>query len=77
MSKYSISNSADLDTLEKHLNTAIYIGGQNPGAEDALVFTQWTNSRTEPDQTKYPAVWTWFALISLYNLEFLNYGKSC
>jgi elongation factor 1-beta len=67
VSKYLVSNTTDLETLEKSLTTQMYVTGHAPGCEDTLLFMQWFTTKTEPCQAKYPALWAWFALLSLYN----------
>jgi len=76
VSKWLISNTADLDHLEKTLTNQMYIHGHQPGCEDSLVFYQWFQTKTEPCQEKYPALWAWYALISLYNHAVLELWKN-
>lgn len=75
-SKYLISNSSDLDTLEGMLGKQIYVHGNAPGCEDSLLYYQWFSHKSEPDQTKYPNLWAWYALISLYNVQVLELWKN-
>jgi elongation factor 1-beta len=63
MSKYQITDENTLSTLDAQLKDNLYIGGQNPSNEDALVFEQF---KSEPSQDKYPNLWAWFALLSIY-----------
>jgi hypothetical protein len=66
-SKYSVKDNPSLDTLDKHLSEKVFVNGNNPGAEDGLVFHQFQEVKTEPDQARHPYVWAWFALVSMYN----------
>ena len=66
MSSYKITNSADLEKLETHFKDNLYVGGNFPNVEDALLFEQYTASSAEPSQATNPNLWSWFALISLY-----------
>jgi elongation factor 1-beta len=66
MSKYSISDASHLTTLETHFKDNLYVGGNFPNAEDALLFEQYATSGSEPCQSSHPNLWSWFALISLY-----------
>lgn len=66
MSSYKITNSADLEKLETHFKDYLYIRGNFPNAEDALLFQEYASSNTEPNQTSHPYLWSWYALISLY-----------
>lgn len=75
MSKHSISDNSELSTLETQLKDNLYIGGAQPSAEDALVFEQFNNAKTEPNQETHPNLWSWFSLISLYEDFVLNQWK--
>jgi len=75
-SKYLISKTSDLSTLEKLLTNQMYIHGNQPGCEDAYVYYQWFSTKSEPNQSDFPAVWAWFALISLYNHNVLELWKN-
>lgn len=66
MSKYNITQASDLTTLENHFTDNLYLGGNFPNAEDALLFEQFASSNTEPNQSTHLNLWSWFALISLY-----------
>lgn len=66
MSKYQITNNADLTTLDAHFKDNLYIGGHSPCSEDLLLFEQYTNANTEPCQDSHTNLWSWFALVSLY-----------
>jgi elongation factor 1-beta len=66
MSSYKITNNADLEKLETHFKDNLYVGGNFPNAEDALLFKEYASSNTEPNQTSHPNLFSWFALISLY-----------
>lgn len=66
MSKYVITEASDLTTLENHFKDNLYLGGNLPNAEDALLYDQFNFSNTEPNQKTHPNIWSWFALISLY-----------
>lgn len=63
MSKYNITEESTLSTLDAQLKDNLYIGGQSPSSEDALVFEQFNS---EPNQDKYPNLWAWYALIVIY-----------
>ena len=76
VSKYLISNTADLDGLEKTLTNQMYVHGHQPGSEDSLLFYQWFSTKSEPCKDKYPALWAWYALISLYNPAVLEVWKN-
>jgi elongation factor 1-beta len=66
MSKYCITNDSNLTTLDAHLKDNLYIGGNFPNAEDACVFEQYQNAKTEPCQDKHLNLWSWYSLVSLY-----------
>ncbi len=66
MSSYKVTNPADVDRLESHFKDNLYVGGNFPNCEDALVYEQYASSKTEPCQASHPNLWSWFALISLY-----------
>jgi elongation factor 1-beta len=76
VAKYLITNTADLETLEKSLTTQMYVHGHNPGCEDTLTYYQWFITKSEPCREKYPALWAWYALISLYNHQVLELWKA-
>merc|ERR1712222_184560 len=63
---YQISNAADLTKLDNHFKDNLYVGGHSPSNEDLLVFQQFADSNTEPNQETHCNLWSWFALISLY-----------
>lgn len=66
MSKYIITDDSHLATLEAHLAENLYIGGHSPSAEDALVFEQFAQAGTEPNQEKNLNLWSWYLLIVLF-----------
>merc|ERR1712222_247490 len=63
---YQISNAADLTKLDNHFKDNLYVGGHSPSQDDLLVFKQFADSNTEPNQETHCNLWSWFALISLY-----------
>jgi elongation factor 1-beta len=66
MSKFLITDESHLSTLETQLKDNLYIGGNFPNAEDAHVFEQFVNAKSEPKQETHLNLWSWFSLISLY-----------
>jgi len=66
MSSYKITNSSDLDKLETHFRDNLFVGGNFPNAEDALLFEQYFSSNSEPSQASHPNLWSWFSLTSIY-----------
>ena len=74
--EYNISNSEDLKLLEDILSNQMYVHGHHSGSEDALLFNQWLNSKSEPNREIYPTLWSWFTLISLYNPAVLEHWLS-
>ena len=66
MSNYSINDQSHLETLESHLKTNLYIGGNFPNAEDANVLEQFLNAKSEPNQENHLNLWSWFSLVVLY-----------
>jgi elongation factor 1-beta len=67
MSKnYSITDESHLATLDAHLKDNVYVGGNFPNIDDALVFEQFLNSKSEPNQEKHFNLWSWFNLICMY-----------
>ncbi len=66
MSSYTITNSADLEKLETHFRDNLFVGGNFPNVEDALLFEQYASSNTEPSQAAHPNLWSWFSLTSIY-----------
>jgi len=66
MSKYQITEENSLNELDGLLKSNFYIGGNFPNAEDAAVFEQFTNGKTEPNQDKHLNLWSWYSLITLY-----------
>lgn len=69
MSAYTITNAADLTKLDAHFKDNLYCGGHSPSNEDLLVFNQFAESNTEPNQDSHSNLWAWFALISLYTQQ--------
>jgi elongation factor 1-beta len=65
-SKYNITDESHLTTLDAALKDNLYIGGHSPSAEDALVFEQFAQAKTEPNQDKHANLWAWFALVVLF-----------
>lgn len=76
MSKYSVTDDSQLATLDGQLKDNLYIGGHSPNAEDALVFEQFSNGKSEPNQDKHPNLWAWFALLSIYTPSIRESWKS-
>jgi elongation factor 1-beta len=66
MSSYTITDESHLTTLDNQLKDNLYIGGNQPSAEDALVFEQFVNANTEPNQDKHVNLWSWYALVTLF-----------
>ena len=66
MSKYSITDSAQLSTLDAQLKDNLFIGGGQPNAEDALVFEQFVQSKTQPNQETHLNLWSWYSLVVLF-----------
>jgi elongation factor 1-beta len=66
MSSYKITNSADLEKLETHFRDNLFVGGNFPNVEDALLFEQYITSNAEPSQASHPNLWSWFSLTSIY-----------
>jgi elongation factor 1-beta len=66
MSQYSIKDVAHLGQLDAQLKDNLYIGGQFPSAEDALVFEQFLNEKTEPEQDSHPNLFAWYGLVTLF-----------
>lgn len=66
MSSYKITNTSDLDKLETHFRDNLFVGGNFPNAEDALLYEQYTSSNSEPSQASHQNLWSWFSLISIY-----------
>ncbi len=73
--KYLISNENDLKELEGKLQDHLYVHGNNPGSEDTLLYYQWWTTKTEPCKDKYPNLWEWYSLVSLYNHRVLELWK--
>lgn len=76
MSQYSIKDESQLSTLDANLKDNLFIGGASPNAEDALVFEQFRQNNTEPNQETHLNLWSWFALVSLFQEEIVNSWKS-
>jgi elongation factor 1-beta len=66
MSKFNITDESHLTSLDASLKDNLYIGGHSPNAEDAMVYEQYAQSKTEPNQDKHPNLWAWFSLIVLF-----------
>jgi elongation factor 1-beta len=66
MSKYSITDDSHLTTLDGALKDNLYIGGHAPNAEDTLVYEQYVQAKSEPNQDKHLNLWSWFALVTLF-----------
>jgi elongation factor 1-beta len=66
MSKYCITDETHLTTLDNHLKDNLYIGGNFPNFEDACVWEQYQNAKTEPCQEKHLNLWSWYSLVVLY-----------
>ena len=66
MSTYNITDETHLANLDAALKDNLYIGGHSPSAEDALVFEQFAQAKTEPNQDKHANLWAWYALIILF-----------
>jgi elongation factor 1-beta len=76
MSKYSITDSAHLSTLDAQLKDNLFIGGHSPNAEDALVFEQFVIAKTEPNQENHLNLWSWFSLVVLFEDHVRQQWKS-
>ncbi|MCQ2819859.1 MAG: hypothetical protein MJ252_21550 [archaeon] len=57
---------AKLAEYEKKLETNLFIGGANPGKEDAEVLAKCMESKFVPDQEKNPNFWAWYSNVVLY-----------
>ena len=76
MSQYSIKDESHLATLDANLKDNLFIGGHSPNAEDALVFEQFHQANTEPNQETHLNLWSWYALVSLFQSEIVNAWKT-
>jgi elongation factor 1-beta len=76
MSQYSIKDESHLSTLDANLKDNLFIGGHSPNAEDALVFEQFKQNSTEPNQETHLNLWSWYALVTLFEDEIVNSWKS-
>merc|ERR1712096_358435 len=75
MSKFQISDSAHLTTLDNQLKDALFIGGSQPNAEDAMVFEQFVSANTEPNPETHVNLWSWYALVILFNAQIRDAWK--
>ncbi len=66
MSKYQITDSAQLVTLNNLLKDSLFISGNQPGAEDALVFEQFVTGNIEPVNETHVNLWSWYGLVSMF-----------
>ncbi len=66
MSKYTVTDESHLASLDLALKDNLYIGGHSPSAEDALVFEQFAQAKSEPNQEKHANLWAWYALVVLF-----------
>lgn len=64
MSKYNVKDNGSLEQLNNHLTTNMWIGGQGPNAEDALVWDALNDEA--PCVEKYPALAAWFYLVHYF-----------
>ncbi len=62
--KYNVNDVSSLEQLNKHLSTNMWIGGQSPNAEDALVWDALNDEA--PCVEKYPAFAAWFYLVHYF-----------
>jgi elongation factor 1-beta len=76
MAKYTISDESHLTTLESHLKDNLYIGGNFPNADDACVFEQFVNAKSDPNQETHLNLWSWFSLIAMYTPQIRETWKS-
>jgi elongation factor 1-beta len=73
---YEITNEEHLTKLDTQLKDNLYIGGQHPSADDATVYEQYANQKSEPNQDKHLNLWSWYALMSIYAPQVRNSWKS-
>ncbi len=73
---YSISDQSHLTNLEAHLKENNFIGGNFPNAEDANVWEQYVNAKSEPNQETHINLWSWFSLIAMYTPQIRESWKS-
>lgn len=65
MSTYNVNDEASLGELNKHLTANMFIGGNNPNAQDAFTYEAFAGNA--PCAVKYPGIAGWFYLVHYFD----------